>query len=249
MFNPQAVQQRVDAYRGNPQPLVQKYSVSQELVDLLALQQINKEKQEAARQMQLQMAQAQGQQPPTVAQQLEGETRQLAQREVAQRQRDFVHPVHGPGGMNAVNGRCELHRGTPGRLGLRVVEDDCRQRRQRRPGGFREAPQAFAPDDQTGVHIAALDLARGEHPTFEVVPGDRVILSARTIPGNEPEVHAVIGSLIRRGVEVVTRATERGIHVSGHAHRPDQRRMIELVRRAASSRSTGRFTTSPGTQP
>ena len=63
-----------------------------------------------------------------------------------------------------------------------------------------------------------------------MLPGDRVILSARTIPGNEPEVHAIMGSLLRRGVEVVTRATERGVHVSGHGHRPDQRRMIELVR-------------------
>ena len=57
-----------------------------------------------------------------------------------------------------------------------------------------------------------------------------MILSARTIPGNEPEVHAILGQLIRRGVEVRTARTDRGVHVSGHAHRPEQRRMIELVR-------------------
>lgn len=98
----------------------------------------------------------------------------------------------------------------------------------------RERPRseilAIATGSQGEANAALARLARGEHPAFEVLPGDRVILSARTIPGNEPEVHAIMGSLLRRGVEVVTRATERGVHVSGHAHRPDQRRMIELVR-------------------
>jgi ribonuclease J len=98
----------------------------------------------------------------------------------------------------------------------------------------RERPRgeilAIATGSQGEAKAALARLARGEHPSFAVVPGDRVILSARTIPGNEPEVHAVLDGLIRRGVEVVTRAKERGVHVSGHAHRPDQRRMIELVR-------------------
>ena len=73
-------------------------------------------------------------------------------------------------------------------------------------------------------------LARADHPSFEVAPGDRVIMSARTIPGNEPDVYAIQGQLMRRGVEVITARTERGVHVSGHAHRPDQRKMIELTR-------------------
>jgi ribonuclease J len=98
----------------------------------------------------------------------------------------------------------------------------------------RERPRreilAIATGSQGEANAALSRLARDDHPTFAVAPGDRVILSARTIPGNEPEVQAIIGQLMRRGVEVVTRATERGIHVSGHAHRPDQRRMLELVR-------------------
>ncbi len=98
----------------------------------------------------------------------------------------------------------------------------------------RERPRreilGIATGSQGEANAALARLARGEHPTFELVPGDRVILSARTIPGNEPEVFRVIGSLLRKGVDVVTRASERGIHVSGHGHRPDQRRMIELVR-------------------
>lgn len=98
----------------------------------------------------------------------------------------------------------------------------------------REIPRreilAIATGSQGEERAALARLARGDHPSFQVAPGDRVVLSARTIPGNEPEVHAIMNQLLRRGVEVVTRATERGVHVSGHAHRPDQRRMLELVR-------------------
>lgn len=98
----------------------------------------------------------------------------------------------------------------------------------------RELPRskvlAIATGSQGETNAALAKLARGEHPAFEVGPGDRVVLSARTIPGNEPEVHALLGQLIRRGCEVRTRLTDRGVHVSGHAHRPEQRNMIELVR-------------------
>jgi ribonuclease J len=89
---------------------------------------------------------------------------------------------------------------------------------------------AIATGSQGEERAALARLAKDEHPGFSLSPGDRVILSARTIPGNEPEVHAILGQLLRRGIEVITRATERGVHVSGHAHRPDQRRMLELVR-------------------
>lgn len=98
----------------------------------------------------------------------------------------------------------------------------------------RELPRdrilAIATGSQGEERAALARLARGEHPAFQVAPGDTVVLSARTIPGNEPEVHALLGHFIRRGVEVRTRATDRGVHVSGHAHRPEQRRMLELVR-------------------
>lgn len=98
----------------------------------------------------------------------------------------------------------------------------------------RELPRskvlAIATGSQGEERAALARLARGEHPSFDVAPGDRVILSARIIPGNEPGVHAILGMLIRRGCDVRTRLTDRGVHVSGHAHRPEQRKMIELVR-------------------
>jgi ribonuclease J len=98
----------------------------------------------------------------------------------------------------------------------------------------RELPRsrilAVATGSQGEANAALAKLARGEHPAMEVGPDDRIIVSARTIPGNEPGVHALLGQLIRRGCDVRTRLSDRGIHVSGHAHRPEQRRMIELVR-------------------
>lgn len=88
----------------------------------------------------------------------------------------------------------------------------------------------IATGSQGEDRAALARLARADHPSFEVAPGDRVIMSARTIPGNEPEVYSILGQLIRRGVEVITARNAPGVHVSGHAHRPDQRKMIELTR-------------------
>jgi len=82
-----------------------------------------------------------------------------------------------------------------------------------------------------GEEAAALArLARAEHPALELAPGDVVVLSSRVIPGNESAVLRVMSELLRRGVELRSWWSDRAVHVSGHAHREEQRRMIELVR-------------------
>ena len=63
------VQDRVDAYRGNPAALQQRYMQSQELIDLLALQKMKSTQQNFARDMQLKMQSN----PKTIKQQLESE--------------------------------------------------------------------------------------------------------------------------------------------------------------------------------
>ena len=73
-------------------------------------------------------------------------------------------------------------------------------------------------------------IAAGTHPDLSLDPGDRVILSARIIPGNERAVLELINSLERRGISVTHRGTDARVHVSGHAHRDEQRALIELVR-------------------
>jgi len=72
------IEQRMDAYRGNPQQLQQRYGQNKELLDLLALQKLTSEKQAASRDMQMKMQQ----QPGTIAQQREQEALELTKQEM-----------------------------------------------------------------------------------------------------------------------------------------------------------------------
>lgn len=77
----QEVQAKMDAYRGNPNALAQKYSQNQQLIDLLALQKLKSEKEAAARDMQMKMG---GQPMPTIADAREREVLDLTKQELAQ---------------------------------------------------------------------------------------------------------------------------------------------------------------------
>ena len=68
-----------------------------------------------------------------------------------------------------------------------------------------------------GEEMSALyRMAFSTHKQIEVGPGDRVIISASTIPGNEKFVSRIINELFRKGVEAVYSANSP-LHVSGHA--------------------------------
>ncbi len=73
-------------------------------------------------------------------------------------------------------------------------------------------------------------LAYETHHRLRLAEGDRVVLSSRIIPGRERAVYAMVNRLERRGIRVLTRRDEPGLHVSGHACRDEQRRMLELTR-------------------
>ncbi|MGH7739848.1 MAG: ribonuclease J [bacterium] len=72
-------------------------------------------------------------------------------------------------------------------------------------------------------------MAMGDHRDISLRPGDLVILSARTIPGNEKAISNIINLLYRRGAEVLYEAVSE-IHVSGHACREEQKIMLSLVK-------------------
>ncbi|QSQ19712.1 ribonuclease J [Pyxidicoccus parkwayensis] len=72
-------------------------------------------------------------------------------------------------------------------------------------------------------------LASGDGPV-RLDPGDLVVLSSRPIPGNERSVGALIDELQWRGARVAYAQLEPGVHVSGHASRPQQRRVLDLVK-------------------
>ena len=73
------IEQRMDAYRGNPKKLQQRYGANKELLDLLALQKLTSEKKAVAADMQMKMQQ----QPGTIAQQREQEALQLTKQEMS----------------------------------------------------------------------------------------------------------------------------------------------------------------------
>jgi ribonuclease J len=79
--------------------------------------------------------------------------------------------------------------------------------------------------------VAALSrLASRTHPALSLEAGDRLILSSRIIPGNDPGVFRMMGDFIRQGIDLRSRISDPQVHVSGHAHRDEQRRMIEMLR-------------------
>ena len=68
-----------------------------------------------------------------------------------------------------------------------------------------------------GENMSALyRMAFSTHKQIDIVSGDRIIISASAIPGNEKAVSKIINELYRKGAEVVYEKSE-GLHVSGHA--------------------------------
>ncbi len=68
-----------------------------------------------------------------------------------------------------------------------------------------------------GENMSAMyRMAFSTHRQVEIQPGDRIIISASAIPGNEKAISRIINELYRKGAEVVYEKSE-GLHVSGHA--------------------------------
>lgn len=90
---------------------------------------------------------------------------------------------------------------------------------------------AVATGSQGDSRAALRRLAEGKHPDMELGPGDRVIFSARTIPGNEEAVEDVISRLQERDIEVLTPDNvPYPIHASGHPAEEELKDMYQWVR-------------------
>jgi ribonuclease J len=76
---------------------------------------------------------------------------------------------------------------------------------------------------------ALVRMANEEHNEVRIRKGDTVIISATTIPGNEELVNRTLDNLFRLGADVVYQAI-KPVHVSGHASREGQKKMISLLR-------------------
>jgi ribonuclease J len=81
-----------------------------------------------------------------------------------------------------------------------------------------------------GEPMAALSrIALATHRHVSVEHDDRVVFSARAIPGNERAIDRVVNHLARRGADVITDAN-RHVHVSGHGNEEELKLMLSLVR-------------------
>lgn len=72
-------------------------------------------------------------------------------------------------------------------------------------------------------------MAFSEHKQIRVDSGDRVIISASAIPGNENMISRVIDELFHKGAEVIY-DKHTDLHVSGHASQEELKMMLALVK-------------------
>ncbi|MBO9398417.1 ribonuclease J [Shimia sp. R9_2] len=75
---------------------------------------------------------------------------------------------------------------------------------------------------------ASAQLARGKYNGIKLKEGDLFLFSSKTIPGNEKGVIRIINQFSEMGVDVVDDSSGK-YHVSGHANRPDLKRLHDIV--------------------
>ena len=81
-----------------------------------------------------------------------------------------------------------------------------------------------------GENMSALyRMAFNTHKQVDITSGDRIIISASAIPGNEKAISRIINELYRKGADVVYEKSE-GLHVSGHACQEELKIVHGLVR-------------------
>ena len=81
-----------------------------------------------------------------------------------------------------------------------------------------------------GEPLSALArMSTAEHRKVTIIPGDRVVISANPIPGNEKLVSRVINQLFKKGADVIYESLV-DIHVSGHAYQEELKLLQALIK-------------------
>ncbi len=81
-----------------------------------------------------------------------------------------------------------------------------------------------------GEPMSALSrMAIDNHRFVKLSPDDTVVLSARSIPGNEKAIGRVVNHIARRGAQVIHEGIKH-VHVSGHGSEEELKLMLTLVR-------------------
>ncbi len=87
----------------------------------------------------------------------------------------------------------------------------------------------ICPGSQGEPRSALARIARRDHPSVSLEPGDVAVFSSRRIPGNEKAIGDLQNDLVKLGVKVVT-DSDHFIHVSGHPARDELTAMYHMVR-------------------
>ena len=96
--------------------------------------------------------------------------------------------------------------------------------------GLPKNKQVIVTTGSQGEEMSALyRMAFSTHKQVDVGPGDKVIISASAIPGNEVTVGRVINELFRKGADVVYDKADM-LHVSGHACQEELKIIHALTR-------------------
>jgi ribonuclease J len=82
---------------------------------------------------------------------------------------------------------------------------------------------------QGEANAALSRIAIDDHRFVKLGSPDRVVISARAIPGNEKAIGRVMNHIARRGVDVVTESSKH-VHVSGHGSEEELKLVLALVR-------------------
>ncbi|MEX1179379.1 MAG: ribonuclease J [Cucumibacter sp.] len=93
----------------------------------------------------------------------------------------------------------------------------------------REKVVLICTGSQGEPRAAIARMAAKEHPAITLAPGDTVIFSSRTIPGNERDVIDIQNRLIDQGITLVT-DRDALVHVSGHPRRQELRRLYQWLK-------------------
>ncbi|MGE5259498.1 MAG: ribonuclease J, partial [Actinomycetota bacterium] len=88
---------------------------------------------------------------------------------------------------------------------------------------------ALCTGSQGEPRAAMARISQGEHPNVSLDPGDRVIFSSRTIPGNEKAVGRVLNRLADLAIEIIT-DQDAAVHVSGHPRRGELEQLYGWVK-------------------
>jgi len=96
--------------------------------------------------------------------------------------------------------------------------------------GLPKNKQVIVTTGSQGEEMSALyRMAFSTHKQVEIGPGDKVIISASAVPGNEVEIGRVINELFRKGANVIYDRADM-LHVSGHACQEELKIIHALVK-------------------